>query len=336
MLENLRESSPRASFKVPFQGTSRSVQSPPISSPSSARKALPSLSRTSTRAGMVCLVFSSTIDSLRMPGASCACPDQAAKRKTRPALMAQQNFTDRRVGHLERSILRSRSDRGTSRHRPGRITLADKVVPQAAGTGPFGATPLPGAYARAQAAATKKQLSPTCCRAASRGCTSPSARRGRLALPPGCLLGPFVLPLGSRRCVRRGPVAEQIGADPFAFPVNLLGDRSQLAQDGLGHGQGNLPLTRDDPIRAGAAEGGLLPQVRAPDQDADLRVQLPGEPDDLLGIPQARDAQDQGSGAIHASSLQRLALAGVPIDHRRLLITKALHRLQVQLDHRWL
>src|SRR5437762_2203861 len=43
----------------------------------------------------------------------------------------------------------------------------------------------------------------------------------------------------------------------------LIEDSPQLAQHRLGHGQGDLPLPREDHVRPGLAEGGPLAQVRA-------------------------------------------------------------------------
>src|SRR3954454_12764430 len=79
---------------------------------------------------------------------------------------------------------------------------------------------------------------------------------------PVRLRGPIRWP----RRFRRGRNAEQVGADAVALPVDLLRGGPQLPQDGLGDGQGDLPLPRVDLVRPGLAEGCLLPQVRAADQ----------------------------------------------------------------------
>src|SRR5581483_5718273 len=101
---------------------------------------------------------------------------------------------------------------------------------------------------------------------------------------------------------------EQVSPDPVAFSIDLIGYSSKFPQDSLSHGQGNLPLPREDPVRPSLAERGHLAQVRTAHQDADPGVQLPREPDDLFGVAQAGGTDEKSGRPLHPGGLQRVAV----------------------------
>ena len=116
------------------------------------------------------------------------------------------------------------------------------------------------------------------------------------------------------------------------LPVDLLGRRPELAEQGLGHRQGDLALAREDDVGPRLAERPMLSEVGRPGEDEDPRVQLAGEADRLARAVHARAAEDQGDRIREAGLLERLAVRRVAVDGPASAGGDLTHRLEVQLD----
>ena len=112
-----------------------------------------------------------------------------------------------------------------------------------------------------------------------------------------------------------GESAEELRPDACPLAVDLLGRRPELAEQELGHRQGDLALAREDDIGPRLAEGRMLAQVGRAGEDEDLAGSAPGRGGSPRSLPCMLELlRIRATASSSAGLLERIAMRRVAVD----------------------